>query len=100
MLTCFKQALRSRRGSFRKWPPNRTASLWGRCADYILQEFQPFRLFVYADMDSKIKRCQQKEPKEETLSEKDLRQKIKDIDKQCARSRYYENYTGKPWGTN
>ena len=28
----------------------------GRCADYILQEFQPFRLFVYADMDSKIKR--------------------------------------------
>ena len=74
--------------------------MWGRCADYILQEFQPFRLFVYADMDSKIKRCQQKEPKEETLSEKDLRQKIKDIDKQCARSRYYENYTGKPWGTN
>ena len=68
----------------------------GRCADYILREFQPFRLFVYADMDSKIKRCQQKGPKDEALSEKDLKQKIKDIDKQ--RARYYENYTGKPWG--
>ena len=68
----------------------------GHCADYILQEFHPFRLFVYADMDSKIKRCQLKGPRDEALSERDLRQNIKDVDKQ--RARYYENYTGKPWG--
>ena len=29
----------------------------GRCADYILQEFKPYRIFVYADMESRIKRC-------------------------------------------
>ena len=29
----------------------------GRCADYILKEFKPYRIFVYADMDSRIKRC-------------------------------------------
>ena len=32
----------------------------GRCADYILREYRPFRIFVYADMDSKLKRCREK----------------------------------------
>ena len=32
----------------------------GRCADYILKEYKPFRIFVYADIDSKIKRCREK----------------------------------------
>mgnify|MGYP001623109397 CR=1 FL=1 len=45
----------------------------GRCADYILQEYRPFRIFVYADMASKIKRCREKGPEEEALSEKELR---------------------------
>ena len=25
----------------------------GRCADHILKEYMPFRIFVYADMESK-----------------------------------------------
>ena len=29
----------------------------GRCADYILSDLNPFRIFVYSDMPSKIKRC-------------------------------------------
>ncbi|MEZ3463948.1 MAG: cytidylate kinase-like family protein [Lachnospiraceae bacterium] len=29
----------------------------GRCADNILSEYKPYRIFVYADMESKIKRC-------------------------------------------
>ncbi len=68
----------------------------GRCADYILKEHKPFRLFVYADMESKIKRCREKGPKEETLSDKELRQKISSIDKK--RAKYYAFYTGHPWG--
>ena len=48
----------------------------GRCADYILKEYKPFRIFVYADMESKIKRCREKGPEEENLSDKALRQKI------------------------
>ena len=48
----------------------------GRCADYILKEYQPFRIFVYADMESKIKRCREKGPEEEKLTDKELKQKI------------------------
>lgn len=32
----------------------------GRCADNILSEYKPYRIFVYADMESKIKRCRLK----------------------------------------
>lgn len=34
----------------------------GRCADKILQDLKPLRIFVYADMQSKIKRCREKIP--------------------------------------
>ncbi len=47
-------------------------------------------------MDSKITRCRKKGPKEEILTDKELRQRIMDIDKQ--RARYYEAYTGNKWG--
>ena len=68
----------------------------GRCADYILQEYRPFRIFVYADMASKIKRCREKGPEEEALYEKELRQKISGMDKK--RAKYYAFYTGHAWG--
>ena len=68
----------------------------GRCADHILRAFKPFRIFVYADMDSKMKRCREKGPEDEQLSDKELRQKIAGIDKK--RAKYYEFYTGHPWG--
>lgn len=68
----------------------------GRCADFILKEYHPFRFFIYADMESKIKRCREKGPEEENLTEKELKQKISGIDKK--RAKYYELYTGHPWG--
>ena len=68
----------------------------GRCADYILKEKDPFRIFVYADMESKIRRCREKGPEDEHLSDKELRQKISGIDKK--RAKYYELYTGRTWG--
>ena len=68
----------------------------GRCADSVLKAYNPFRIFVYADMESKIKRCREKGPEEEKLSDKELKQKILAIDKK--RARYYEYYTGHPWG--
>ena len=51
----------------------------GRCADH-----------------SKMKRCREKGPEDEQLSDKELRQKIAGIDKK--RAKYYEFYTGHPWG--
>lgn len=68
----------------------------GRCADYILNDYNPFRIFVYSDMESKIKRCREKGSESETLNKKELRQKISGIDKK--RAKYYEFYTGHPWG--
>ena len=68
----------------------------GRCADYILQDFKPFRIFVYADMDSKEERCLDRSEKAEEMPRKKLIKKIKTIDRN--RARYYNYYTGKKWG--
>ena len=68
----------------------------GRCADYILAEYKPFRIFVYADMESKMERCRAKGPEHEKFSDKELRQHIQAVDKH--RASYYEFYTGQAWG--
>ena len=68
----------------------------GRCADYILKEHEPFRMFVYADMESKIKRCLEKASEEEEMTDKELKQHILGIDKK--RAKYYQFYTGHTWG--
>lgn len=68
----------------------------GRCADYILRKNNPFRIFVYADQESKVKRCRERLSDGESLSEKELKQKISGVDKK--RSRYYTFHTGQTWG--
>ena len=68
----------------------------GRCADHILKGHDPLRIFVYADMESKIARCRAKSEEDEHLSDKELRKKILAIDK--GRAKYYSHYTGKRWG--
>lgn len=68
----------------------------GRCGDYILKEYEPFRMFVYADMESKMKRCREKASEEEKMTDKELKQHILGIDKK--RAKYYEFYTGHKWG--
>lgn len=96
----------------------------GRCADYILRDMNPFRIFVYADTDSKIHRTREKaaarakalaagdvqeiadmEKKEgsshieddvSSINDKELKRRMDRIDKE--RARYYEFYTGQKWG--
>ena len=72
----------------------------GRGADYILREENPFRIFVYSDMESKIKRCKNNSSQDYEkgceMSEKELSRRIEQINK--ARSDYYEFYTGLRWG--
>lgn len=69
----------------------------GRCADYILQEKKPFRLFVYADMESKVARCRAKAEIDESLTDRQLIKQIKQVDKN--RAKYYEYYTSQRWGS-
>ena len=61
----------------------------GRCADYILAKYHPFRIFVYADMETKIARCREKG---EGQSDKELEKYIRTVDK--SRAQYYRFYTG------
>ena len=68
----------------------------GRCADYILRDIKPFRIFVYADMESRIRRCHERAPEGEHLSDKEMKQMIQKVDK--GRMKYYEFYTGEKWG--
>lgn len=68
----------------------------GRCADFVLRDQKPFRIFVYAEIESKMKRCYEKVPKDKALSEKQMQKNIAQIDKN--RSQYYEFYTNQIWG--
>lgn len=65
----------------------------GRCADHILRERNDlFRVFVYADMDKRIKRAINLYG----LSEHNAKKEIQKSDKE--RSRHYSIFTDKVWG--
>lgn len=68
----------------------------GRCADYILDEMKPFRIFVYADMESKMARCRKKGGPAEHFDDKQLKTHINRMNKN--RAKYYDFYTGRKWG--
>jgi len=59
----------------------------GQSADVILKEHNPFNLFIYADMPSKIKRCRERAQENEQLTDKELIRKINQVDAARARSR-------------
>ena len=67
----------------------------GRCADHILEEFNPLRIRLYADMNSRIQRCKVRENQGELRTDREYKQKINEIDK--GRAKYYQFYTGKRW---
>lgn len=64
----------------------------GRCADHILADYKPFRIYVYADMAHKIARCRAKGEDGDGLSDRELEKRIRSVDK--ARAQYYRFYTG------
>ena len=68
----------------------------GRCADVVLREYQPLRIFVYADMESKLGRCRAKAPEHEKMTTGELKKHILTVDKN--RAHYYEYFTGRTWG--
>lgn len=68
----------------------------GRDADVILQDYHPFRVYVCADFQARLRRCmvhEEKRPEAERLSEKEVGRNIRRIDKERARTR--EILTGK-----
>ncbi len=74
----------------------------GRRADYILEEKNPFRVFVYSsNIETRVERCMIYEKKhaeekgEKAKSPKEMEKAIHKIDE--VRRKYYEMYTGAKW---
>lgn len=68
----------------------------GRAADIVLSEYQPFKIFVYADMAYKIKRCQRYAGGSQPLSVREMERSIRKID--AARAQYRGMFPGIGWG--
>ena len=71
----------------------------GRDADVILQDYHPFRIYICADLPSRLDRCmahEKKQPRSLRLTEKEVLRNIRSIDKSRARIR--EVLTGKRHG--
>lgn len=85
----------SQRDILREMAEKSDCIIIGRCADYILADKEPARLFVYADIKSRIVRCREKDP-EENRTDAALEKEILKIDK--GRAAYYNHFTGLEWG--
>lgn len=68
----------------------------GRNADVFLAEYNPFNIFVCADMETKVRRCMDRATDDENLTQKEMEQNIRRIDRNRARTR--EIITGSKWG--
>lgn len=68
----------------------------GRNADVLLQAYHPLNLFVCATEDAKLRRCVERAPADEHYTDKELRRRMKHIDKVRAQTR--EILSGTAWG--
>lgn len=68
----------------------------GRSANEILKDLHPFSIFVYANMESKIKRCIERSSNEENLNESKVKKMIKQID--LNRAKQHELHSDLKWG--
>lgn len=68
----------------------------GRNADVILKDMKPLKLFVHADMESKVARCFSRADENEHLTERQMRRKIRQVDK--ARANAHAYYSETRWG--
>ncbi len=68
----------------------------GRAADSILEEYRPFRIFVYASPEAKVARCRSRSHEDEDLSDREILRQMKRIDK--ARAEYHDIISPNAWG--
>lgn len=88
--------LRAQEAVIRELAQKSDCVIVGRCADIILRDMNPLNIFVYADMESKVKRCRFKADVSEHLSDAELKRLIKRTERQ--RKDYYETITDQEWG--
>jgi len=64
----------------------------GRCADFILKEYKPFRVFIYADMEYKQQRIMNNYKDTKNTAYENIVKSDKN------RARFYNETTGQTWG--
>ncbi len=69
----------------------------GRSADAVLTKYNPFKIFVYADMAARIDRCRKRSDNGDSLTNREIEKKIKNIDK--ARAHYHDLVSDISWGS-
>ncbi len=69
----------------------------GRCADVVLEKYNPFNIFVHADMDAKVARCKAYIKDGDEVNDKELIKKIKTIDKN--RAKHHDVFADVSWGS-
>ena len=68
----------------------------GRNADVLLHSYHPFKIFVCAETEAKLRRCRECASEKESFTDKELLRQMKEIDKSRARTR--EILSGSAWG--
>lgn len=68
----------------------------GRNSEFVLKDMNPFSIFVYADMPSKLQRCREHAASDEFISEELLKKKILQVDR--ARAKRHNYVSGLKWG--
>ena len=68
----------------------------GRAADAILEDYDPFKIFVYADEQSKLARCRKRAKEDEDLTDREMLRAMKRIDK--ARAEFHDIISEYRWG--
>lgn len=68
----------------------------GRNADILLEEYQPFNLFVCADIKARVERCIARAQPGESVEPKEVEKQIRRVDKNRARTR--EILSSSAWG--
>lgn len=64
----------------------------GRCADYILKDYNPYRIFIYADMEYKQQRIMNNYKDAKNTAYENIIKSDKN------RARFYNETTGQTWG--
>lgn len=95
--THYFEILASQQDIIKKLPASGDCVIVGRSADSVLAEYNPFKIFVYADTESKLARCRARADKsEENLTDKQLLKRIKKLDK--VRKQTHDMYSSTVWG--
>ena len=75
----------------------RSCVIVGRNADFFLRDYHPFRVFVCAATEAKLRRCRERAEQPEELTDREILRQLKRIDRSRASIR--ELVAGDRWGS-